>query len=164
MTGIHAVLIELCEALPLGTFVEGGEIDMDEIDAAEFVDHAGDFVKAMGLASTALERYGSRRGGEPCQAMMEMYGSGCVRGHETSELPAAPTIERTEHGLSDLILALQIFRKYADPDCPTHCEHDQMDIMDVDPDVVSDKDKADLETLGFEVGNDQFYSFRFGSA
>lgn len=68
--------------------------------------------------------------------------------------------------MDDLIKALQIFRKYGNPTNPTHCEHDIMYIM-IDPDIVSDEDKAALEELDFEPDHDItecFSSFRFGAA
>ena len=68
--------------------------------------------------------------------------------------------------MDDLIEALTIFRKYANPRNPTHCSHDQLAIMDVDPAEVTDEDKARLDDLGFFVDEDEecFISFRFGSA
>jgi len=73
--------------------------------------------------------------------------------------------------MDDLIRALQIFRKYGNPKYPTHCEHDVLAIMDIDPDKVSKEDKAELEELGFIVDNNEgsygpgmFISYRFGSA
>lgn len=76
--------------------------------------------------------------------------------------------------MNDLIKALQIFVKYGDPHNPTHCGHDMHcghDVMLVciDPDNVSEEDKAALEALSFhpddgEYGGSCFYSFRFGSA
>jgi len=68
--------------------------------------------------------------------------------------------------MSDLIKALQIFLKYADPGWPTHCEHDEMTICGIDPADVSKEDIEELDGLGFfhsEV-DDCFKSFRFGSA
>ncbi len=66
--------------------------------------------------------------------------------------------------MSDLIKALTIFLKYGDPYAPTHCEHDELTVC-VDPDVVSDEDKAELDKLGFHPHRDgHFVSFRFGSA
>ena len=69
--------------------------------------------------------------------------------------------------MKDLIEALQIFAKYGDPYSPTHCEHDVLTVM-IDPDDVSDEDKARLDELGFFPGSDWaenvFQSFRFGSA
>lgn len=69
--------------------------------------------------------------------------------------------------MKDLIEALNIFLKYANPRNPTHCEHDILYICGIDPDVVSAEDKEKLKRLGFTVGQeneDMFYSFRFGSA
>lgn len=67
--------------------------------------------------------------------------------------------------MSDLIAALTILLKYGDPRNPTHCEHDELTICDIDPADVSEEDKAELDRLGFFVGhNDEtFMSFRFGS-
>jgi hypothetical protein len=70
-------------------------------------------------------------------------------------------------GFTDLIEACEIFRKYADPQFPTHCEHDVMTVCSIDPGTVSSSDKARLEELGFTISNDDdgyFQSFRFGSA
>jgi len=74
-----------------------------------------------------------------------------------------------EHcGLDDLIKALQILRKYGSPNYPTHCEHDIMIICGISPADVSEEDKKKLDDLGFhtthEYGEEQFASFRFGSA
>jgi hypothetical protein len=68
--------------------------------------------------------------------------------------------------MSDLIKALQIFLKYANPEYPTHCEHDVLYIMDITPSQVSEEDKKELEKLGFYEDYDgaYFYSFHFGSA
>lgn len=69
--------------------------------------------------------------------------------------------------MKDLIEALTIFLKYGDPRKPTHCEHDQLIICEIDPRDVSSEDKARLEELGFhDTQGDEphFYSFRFGSA
>lgn len=70
--------------------------------------------------------------------------------------------------MDDLIEALTILRKYLPETpgrCPTHCEHDVLYIMDVDPGDVSAEDLARLDTLGFfDGGEDGFQSFRFGSA
>jgi len=65
--------------------------------------------------------------------------------------------------MEDLIKALQIFLKYDNPYNPTHCEHDCLHVM-IDPSVVSEEDIASLEELGFDVGDDNFTSFRYGSA
>lgn len=66
--------------------------------------------------------------------------------------------------MEDLIKALQIFLKYGNPHNPTHCEHDEMTVV-IDPNIVSDEDKAKLEELSFSPSErGDFYSFRFGSA
>lgn len=70
--------------------------------------------------------------------------------------------------MEDLIKALQILLKYGNPRNPTHCEHDIMTIIDIDPDDVSDEDTMALDALGFFVdvgyGEKQFCSYRYGSA
>lgn len=69
--------------------------------------------------------------------------------------------------MKDLIEALQIFLKYGDPSCPTHCEHDVLTVM-VGPAGMSEADLARLDELGFIPGSEWsaecFTSFRFGSA
>ena len=66
--------------------------------------------------------------------------------------------------MDNLIEALTIFRKYGNPRCPTHCEHNEMYVM-INPKLVSEEDKAKLEELYFFVGDfeDCFKSFFFGS-
>lgn len=68
--------------------------------------------------------------------------------------------------MDDLIEALQIFRKYGNPDSPTHCEHDEMHVC-IHPKLVSEEDTKRLKELGFfpdrEYG-EGFKSYRFGSA
>ncbi len=70
--------------------------------------------------------------------------------------------------MSDLIKALQILLKYGDPEYPTHCEHDILIIVGIDPSQVSDQDKNTLRELGFNSGNQNgelcFYSYKYGSA
>jgi hypothetical protein len=70
--------------------------------------------------------------------------------------------------MDDLIKALQILRKYGNPEYPTHCEHDILMVVDINPDDVSKEDKRALKKLGFifgkQFGEDVFYSFKFGSA
>ncbi len=63
-----------------------------------------------------------------------------------------------------LIKALIILRRYETPEYPTNCEHDVM-YFDIEPNLVSDKDKQKLEILGIEYDkyNDRFYSHKFGS-
>lgn len=74
----------------------------------------------------------------------------------------------TGFGFAALIEAFTIFQKYGDPTWPTHCEHDVLMIVGIDPNDVSDEDTARLDELGFFVGNEygeeMFQSFRFGSA
>ena len=67
--------------------------------------------------------------------------------------------------MDNLIKALTIFRKYGNPEWPTHCEHDELFIM-IDPVLVSDEDKEALEVLSFSPsdGEPTFYSFKYGSA
>jgi hypothetical protein len=67
--------------------------------------------------------------------------------------------------MDGLIEALQILRKYDNPQWPTHCEHDELWIL-IDPAKVSDEDKARLDELGVFVDeeNECFKSFRYGSA
>lgn len=68
--------------------------------------------------------------------------------------------------LDELIEALQIFRKYGNPECPSRCEHDTMYIM-ISPTEVPEEDRKRLDELGFfpdyEFG-DAFKSYKFGSA
>lgn len=68
--------------------------------------------------------------------------------------------------MQNLILALQIFLNYGNPDYPTHCEHDVMWICGIDPDQVSDEDKAKLNELGFFVDeyDNCFKSYKYGSS
>jgi hypothetical protein len=64
-----------------------------------------------------------------------------------------------------LIEALTILRKYANPQFPTHCEHDMM-YVDVDPALVSPEDLARLRELYFAPDSDDgslFASSYFGS-
>lgn len=68
--------------------------------------------------------------------------------------------------MENLIKALQIFLKYGNPAYPTHCEHDVLTIVGINPADVSDADKAELDELGFFVDDEEecFQSFRYGSA
>lgn len=71
-----------------------------------------------------------------------------------------------KNGLTDLIEALTIFKKYGDDYAPTHCEHDVFSVCaGIAEDVVSPEDKARLEKLGFfwSTEYDNWASFRFGS-
>ena len=66
--------------------------------------------------------------------------------------------------MDDLIEALQIFRKYENPQFPTHCEHDELNVC-IDADNVSEEDILKLEELGFhkDESGEYFTSYRFGS-
>lgn len=66
--------------------------------------------------------------------------------------------------MEDLIKALRIFLKYRNKKFPTSCGHDIL-YVDVNPSIVSDKDKKTLYELGFFVDdeNDCFASFKYGS-
>jgi len=66
--------------------------------------------------------------------------------------------------MDDLIEALHIFRKYGNPEFPTHCEHDVM-YLNIDYHLVSNNDKKKLDELGFfkDEDNDKFMSYQFGS-
>lgn len=68
--------------------------------------------------------------------------------------------------MSNLIEALQIFLKYKDCKRPTNCSHDELAIMGIHKDEVSDDDFSRLENLGFlwDESDEYFFSFRFGSA
>ena len=68
--------------------------------------------------------------------------------------------------MSDLIEALTIFLKYGNPRYPTHCEHDVLSIMEIDPNAVTADDRDKLNDLGFFVSEADgcFQSFRYGSA
>ena len=68
--------------------------------------------------------------------------------------------------MEDLIRALTIFLKYLDKPnsyCPTHCAHDELWIMGVNPDDVNARDHAELLALGFDVEDGGYQSLRFGS-
>ncbi len=67
--------------------------------------------------------------------------------------------------MDDLIEALQILRKYKNPEFPTHCEHDILYIH-VKPNKVSDEDIQILEELGVHPNYEDpcFYSYKFGSS
>jgi hypothetical protein len=64
--------------------------------------------------------------------------------------------------VDDLIKALTILRKYANPPRPTNCEHDTL-WVDVSPALVSAEDTVELDRLGFFPDSDGFMSFVFGS-
>ena len=68
--------------------------------------------------------------------------------------------------MEQLIQALQIFLKYGNPAYPTHCEHDELTIVGINPDDVSREDVALLGELGFFIDASEgcFKSFKYGSA
>jgi hypothetical protein len=67
--------------------------------------------------------------------------------------------------MENLIKALQIFLKYANPTFPTHCEHDVL-YVNIDYESVSEEDRDILSDLGFyhDEENGNFKSYKFGSA
>lgn len=69
--------------------------------------------------------------------------------------------------MNDLIEAFTIFKKYVKDDdyeakWPTNCDHDILNVS-VDPDVVTVTDRRRLKQLSFNVDEDHFSSYRFGS-
>ena len=66
--------------------------------------------------------------------------------------------------MSDLIEALTIFRKYADPHYPFVCEHDLLYVHGIGR--MSDEDEKRVGELGFHWDEDIecWASYRFGSA
>jgi hypothetical protein len=66
--------------------------------------------------------------------------------------------------MDDLITALTIFRKYGNPQYPTHCNHDELNVA-ITPSLVSPEDLKKLEELSFTPDSygDGFCSTRFGS-
>jgi hypothetical protein len=68
--------------------------------------------------------------------------------------------------MKDLIEALIILSFYGDFYNPTHCEHDTLFIVGINPTDVSLEDKEKLDQLGFFISEDDecFMSYRFGSA
>lgn len=66
--------------------------------------------------------------------------------------------------MKDLMEALSIMLKYADPRSPTHCEHDVL-LFDVSSEGVSAEDLARLAELGVIVDDEtgRFISYRYGS-
>lgn len=65
--------------------------------------------------------------------------------------------------MDNLIKALEIFRKYGNPTCPTHCEHDELWVM-IEHENVTFEDLMALEKLGFTPHEEYFTSGWFGSA
>jgi hypothetical protein len=72
---------------------------------------------------------------------------------------------KSKYNLSAIIEALQIFQTYKDEDYPTCCEHDELMVLSVPPDDMSEEDRDRLDELGFEWVEEGFWrSYRFGSA
>ncbi len=67
--------------------------------------------------------------------------------------------------MEDLLKAIIIFLKYANPKYPFHCEHDVLYVWGIEPSEVSEEDLAELDNLGFFVSEDNegFISFKYGS-
>jgi hypothetical protein len=53
--------------------------------------------------------------------------------------------------MSDLIKALQIFLKYGNPECPTRCEHNEMQVHGYNAGDFSLGDLDKLKALGFHL-------------
>jgi hypothetical protein len=65
--------------------------------------------------------------------------------------------------VDDLIEALTLLRKYANPQYPTNCEHDTL-WVNVEAELVSPEDVRRLDELGFFAASEGgFMSYRFGS-
>lgn len=81
------------------------------------------------------------------------------------QIESEKIMNEQKKGLEALIEALNIFRKYGNPERPTHCEHDKLQVV-IDPSTVSKEDTEILADLGFHVDREDkcFYSYRFGSA
>jgi len=74
-------------------------------------------------------------------------------------------VSRSDNAWTDLIEAATVLAKHGDPVSPFHCEHDQLNVM-ADPAKFTAEEIARLDELGFhaDMGNEFFYSFRYGSA
>lgn len=66
--------------------------------------------------------------------------------------------------MESLIEALQIFLKYENHESPTYCMHDELHVVGIDPEDVSEEDINELEELGFFVSDGGFVSYRYGNA
>lgn len=67
--------------------------------------------------------------------------------------------------MEELIKALQILSKYVEgynQNYPTHCEHDELQVI-VNPEKVSEDDKEELVKLGFFPLYNYFVSYKYGS-
>lgn len=68
--------------------------------------------------------------------------------------------------MENLIKALQIFMKYSNRKYPTHCEHDILFIVGYTKEEISENDREELASLGFEWSDEYstYISFKYGSA
>ena len=80
--------------------------------------------------------------------------------------------------MEDLIKALKILLKYGNPKYPIQCEHDELNIVGIEPEKISKEDIKELEALGFiiqiegvfyeeedyEAYESKIFSFKYGSA
>lgn len=68
--------------------------------------------------------------------------------------------------MESLIKALQIFLKYQNLEFPTSCINDELIIVRIGKNEVSENDTKKLDKLGFVWNNgyDCFSSFKYGSA
>ena len=67
--------------------------------------------------------------------------------------------------ITNLIAALGILEKYDRGSYPTHCEHDELFIVNVTYDQVTPEDRAELEALGFHKNSHgNWSSYCYGSA
>jgi len=65
--------------------------------------------------------------------------------------------------MENLIKALQIFLKYGNPDYPTNCVHDELQI-NIEIELVSEEDLVSLESLSFRPNEfGCFSSTKYGS-
>lgn len=65
---------------------------------------------------------------------------------------------------ADLFEALALLATHQNNDLsPFHCSHDQLTVM-ADPAAFTAEEIARLDALGFHVGDDSFYSWKYGSA
>ena len=74
-------------------------------------------------------------------------------------------MSRSDNAWTDLAEAIGILAKHGDPVSPFNCSHDELRVM-ADPAYFTAEELARLDELGFHAdpGNENFYSFRYGSA
>lgn len=66
--------------------------------------------------------------------------------------------------MKELIEVLEIFFKYKNENFPTHCEHDVLHIVGISEEEVSPEDTVRLNELHFFWGEDNWVSYKYGSA